>query len=160
MQSVAYSPQFCSLTEWSQRHIHDIFEASTDEQALAAIAATFTPDVNATINGTPITREHIKQLVLSLRKGSKRGLKVHWQTAVEHPEDPFTNREGSFSGSYIIRGIYKILPGHSTPVEFERRKTVQVRIEAQSPELSIDSRQIVHLAFVASDVRVGRQATL
>jgi len=149
-----------SLSEWSVQHIRDIFEARTDEQSLRSIDATFSDSVNASINGGMLSREGINQLVLAMRKGSTGELKVHWQQAVEVPRDPSTNRDGSFGGVYIIRGLQKQLPGMIKPAEFERHKTVTVKIESQSPDMNLDSRKIVNLAFVASDVRVDRQAML
>lgn len=79
---------------------------------------------------------------------------------------------------YIIRGIQRVLPGSSHPVEFERHKTVQVRyviwfvsveianlmqkirIEPRGGDSTTDSRKIVKLTFEAVDVRVQRHASL
>ncbi|KAG6857378.1 hypothetical protein H0H87_004740 [Tephrocybe sp. NHM501043] len=127
MEAPIYGVPLPSLTEWSVRHIRDIFEASTDEQSLRAISTTFAEDVDGSVNGAPLSREGIKQLVLAMRKSSPKGLKVHWQQAVEASSDPVTNRGGSFGGVYIIRGIQKTLPGSQRPVEFERHKTVTVK---------------------------------
>lgn len=80
-----------SLTVWSMQHIRDIFESGSDDQCIKAVAETFSENIVATINGNPITREDIKQLVLGMRKGSQ-GLRVHWQQAAEVPKDPATNR--------------------------------------------------------------------
>lgn len=143
------TPRLCSLSDWSFRHIRNIFEAQSDEQALREIAATFSDAVDASLNGTPLTREGINRLVLTMRQASPRGLRVHWQQAVEVPQDSSTNRvshtqssqlattylpgarllsqDGSFGGVYIIRGIHKLLPGTTKPVEFERHKTVTVK---------------------------------
>ncbi|KAG5647008.1 hypothetical protein DXG03_001733 [Asterophora parasitica] len=117
----------CSLSDWSARHIRDVFEAPTDALSLRAISATFADNVHASINGAPLSREGINQLVLAMRKSSPSGLTVHWQQAVEAPSDPATNRGGSFGGAYIIRGIRKTLPESQKTVEFERHKTVTVR---------------------------------
>lgn len=84
--------QLCSLSEWSVRHIRDVFEARSDEQSLRAISTTFSDNVNASVNGAPLSREGINQLVLAMRRSSPGGLKVHWQQAVEAPLDPATNR--------------------------------------------------------------------
>lgn len=73
-----------------------------------------------------------------------------------------------------------MVPGSPTPVEFERHKTVTVkwvlvflnmrpcdqtadaacRIDSMLSDLSVDSRKITNLAFVASDVRVDMQAVM
>lgn len=91
MQTNDIVSHLSSLTNWSMQHIRDIFEAGSDDQCLKAVVDTFSENVVATINGSPITREDIKQLVLSMRKGSQ-GLRVQWQQAVEVPKDPATNR--------------------------------------------------------------------
>lgn len=80
-------------------------------------------------------------------------------------------------GYYIIRNVKKALPGSSTLACFERHKSVNVecvlarahacmlgamnahlfglrRIESESPDPSVDSRRIVKLAIVATDVPV------
>ncbi|KAH0585308.1 hypothetical protein H2248_008549 [Termitomyces sp. 'cryptogamus'] len=160
METSTYDIHLCSLTEWSVRHIRDIFEASTDEQSLRAISTTFAENLDASVNGAPLTREGIKQLVLAMRRSSPRGLNVEWLQAVEASSDPTTNRGGSFGGVYVIRGIQKTVPGSSRPVDFERHKTVTVKIASQSSSLHFDSRRIVNLVFVASDNRVDRQASL
>ncbi|KAF8071815.1 hypothetical protein FPV67DRAFT_1447297 [Lyophyllum atratum] len=160
MEAQTHTASLCSLSDWSVRHIRDVFEAPTDEQSLRAISATFADNINASVNGAPLSREGINQLVLAMRRSSAHGLTVHWEQAVEAPSDPATNRGGSFGGVYIIRGIQKTLPGSQKPVEFERHKTVTVKIDSQSPSLYEDSRRIVSLVFVASDNRVDRQASL
>ncbi|KAG6821312.1 hypothetical protein H0H93_000173 [Arthromyces matolae] len=125
METFTYDNSLCSLSDWSKRHIRDVFEAPTDEQSLRAISETFSEDVDATVNGAPLTREGIQEVVLAMRRSSPRGLKVEWLQAVEASLD--TNRGGSFGGVYVIRGIQKTLPGSSRPVEFERHKTVTVK---------------------------------
>lgn len=85
----------CSLTEWSIQHIRDIFEAPSDEDALRSIASTFSDAVVATLNGAPLSRDGITQLVITMRAGSASGLRVHWKQAVEVPRDPSTNRVSS-----------------------------------------------------------------
>ncbi|KAF8150109.1 hypothetical protein B0H34DRAFT_666593 [Crassisporium funariophilum] len=148
-----------SLTQWSQEHIRAVFESPSNEDSMQAVDETFAKTVNATLNGKPMGAAEIRQLVLSMRKESPGGLKVQWQQTVEVPQDAH-NRNGSFGGVYIIRGIQRILPGYSRPVEFERHKTVTVRIESQSTDPTVDSRKIVNLVFVASDNRVQREAAL
>jgi hypothetical protein len=190
-----------SLSEWSVQHIKDIFESDSDEDSLRSVSATFSDDVTATMNGAPLPREGINELVLAMRKSSKTGLLVEWRQTVEVARDPGTNRvspkfkdptvceivadgplvkDGSLSGYYVIRGLWKQLPGLDEEAEFERHKTVTVsyvpsipvcfsprlynqalggaclfyRIESQSPCTDVDSRRIVSLAFQASDVKV------
>ncbi|KAF8343549.1 hypothetical protein F5887DRAFT_289906 [Amanita rubescens] len=157
------APTLClnSLTEWSQQHIRAIFEAETNEDAVRAIGSTFSDKVSASVNGTPLPREGIDALVLSMRKGlnssgtdgTSTSLQVQWKYGVDVPRDPLTNRDGSFGGVYVIKGIKRMIPGLPDPVEFERHKTVTVKIDSISPDLSVDSRRITNLVFVASDVR-------
>lgn len=154
------SISLCTLTEWSTQHIRDIFEARNDDQALRAIASTFSDNVQVIVNGNPLSRECLIQSVLAMRRSSANGLRVHWQQVVDAPLDPASNRDGSFGGVYTIRGIQKVLPGSDKPIEFERIKSVTTKIESELPTFDIDSRRIVHLVFVASDVRVDRQAAM
>lgn len=86
------STVLCTLSEWSVGHIRDVFEARSEEKCLRAIAATFSDGVNASINGMPLSREGINQLVLAMRRSSESGLKVYWQKAIEVPRDAATNR--------------------------------------------------------------------
>lgn len=79
-----------SLTSWSMQHIHDIFEAPSDDDALRALDATFARNVEASVNGKPIHYNDIQGMVMMLRKGSK--LRVSWQQAREIPHDATTNR--------------------------------------------------------------------
>ncbi|KAM6490638.1 hypothetical protein JOM56_013981 [Amanita muscaria] len=155
----------CSLTAWSQQHIRAIFEADTDDDALLAIKDTFAAKVTASVNGVPLPREGIDALVLSMRSvvvgpsntsksEEKSRLQVTWKYCVDVPRDPSTNREGSFGGVYVVKGIKRAVPGSQKPVEFERHKTVTVKIDSMSPDLTVDSRKITNLVFVASDVRV------
>lgn len=92
MEAHANPQTLSSLSEWSVRHIRDVFEARTDEQSLHAISSTFADHLNASINGAPLSRDGITQLVLAMRGSSPGGLKVQWQQAVEAPSDPMTNR--------------------------------------------------------------------
>ncbi|KAF8343556.1 hypothetical protein F5887DRAFT_886563, partial [Amanita rubescens] len=155
-----------SLTEWSQQHIRAIFEAETNEDAVRAIGSTFSDKVSASVNGAQLPREGIDALVLSMRKGlnasgtdgTSASLQVQWKYGVDVPRDPLTNRDGSFSGVYVIKGIKRMIPGLPDPVEFERHKIVRVKIDSISPDLSVDSRRITNLVFVASDVRADMQA--
>ena len=87
------STQLSSLTDWSVQHIQDIFESISDEAALRAVENTFSDDLIATVNGTRINKQGIKQHVVALRQSSSRcGLNVYWQHAVEASRDPTTNR--------------------------------------------------------------------
>ncbi|KAL0579294.1 hypothetical protein V5O48_002692 [Marasmius crinis-equi] len=101
MTSTTSSPQLSSLTEWSITHIRNIFEARTDAEALEAISETFSPTLSATLNGSPIPREGIDKLVLTMRQGSigGNGLKVQWKHTVESPQDPTTNRVSTLAYS-------------------------------------------------------------
>lgn len=80
-----------SLTEWSYRHIRDVFEAPTLEESLHAISNTFAPNVEAYLNGSRLGYEGIIQLVTAMRGGSKKGLQVHWKQAMDVPRES-TNR--------------------------------------------------------------------
>jgi hypothetical protein len=90
--SVNTALRLCSLTDWSIRHISDIFESATDDESLASVEATFIRNVAATINGTPMSRSVLAQRVLALRQSSKSGLRVVWRRTTEVPLDPDTNR--------------------------------------------------------------------
>lgn len=92
METTFSSVPLTSLTSWSMQHIHDIFEASSDEESLRALDKTFTRNVEATVNGHSIQYQDIQRMVLGLRKGSSTRLKVSWQQAHELPQDPSTNR--------------------------------------------------------------------
>lgn len=92
MQTTNHASNLCSLSDWSIHHIRDVFEARTDEQSLRAISTTFSDDVDATVNGAPLSREGINQMVLAMRRGSTGGLRVQWQQATDIPRDPATNR--------------------------------------------------------------------
>ena len=80
-----------TLAEWSILHIKDIFEG-TDEVSRRSITATFTDDVSANVNGSPLSREGIDKMVLTMRKDSLTGLKVQWKNYLEVPREPSTNR--------------------------------------------------------------------
>ncbi|KAK2460244.1 hypothetical protein APHAL10511_007633 [Amanita phalloides] len=165
--SYPHALRLCSLSEWSQQHIRDVFEAETDEDALRAIRNTFADGVDARANGKPLPREGIDALVLAMRNccanveeddGMPRSkLRVQWKCGVDVPTDPISNRDGSFGGVYVIKGIKRMVPGSLKPVEFERHKTVTVKIDSMSSDLAVDSRRITNLVFVASDVRADSQ---
>lgn len=132
-----------SLTSWSQEHIAAIFEAPTEQGSLKALQETFSPSVKASINGKPLTYDDIERMVLEMRKEAPNGLKVHWLQTVEASYDQnnlvsFLYRdhgivfmtfiqEGLLGGTYIIKGIYKMVEGLDEPVEHTRHKVVIVK---------------------------------
>ncbi|KAF5340893.1 hypothetical protein D9758_012193 [Tetrapyrgos nigripes] len=150
------SQRLPTLTEWSIDHIRNIFEASTDSHALQAITNTFSDTLSASVNGKPLNRSGVEHLVLGMRRAAAAaGLKVDWERTLEVPDDDATNRDGSFGGFYTISGLRKEIPGSRTLADFIRHKTVTVRIESQSNDQNVDSRKIVSLVFVATDVPVA-----
>ncbi|KAJ4477385.1 hypothetical protein J3R30DRAFT_213383 [Lentinula aciculospora] len=142
--------QLSTLGQWSEEHMAAIFEAVTEEDALKAIADTFPDDVRASLNGSPLPRSMIDKLVLIMRPGPQGGLKVHWKERAEVPKD-LGHRNGAFGGFYYITGIRKPHPETGEIVPFIRYKTVTVKIESMSEDLSYDSRKITELVFVGSD---------
>ena len=84
-----------TLHEWSQEHIKSVFEARDDAVCIAAINKTFSDNVTASINGTPMTKQDIIKLVFGLRGAAPDGLKVHWENGIDVPKDPETNRVSS-----------------------------------------------------------------
>ncbi|KAF7336784.1 hypothetical protein MVEN_02113800 [Mycena venus] len=143
--------QLSSLAEWSMQHIRDVFEASSDELSLRAIGGTFSRTIKATLNGTPLDFDGLCGLVSAMRRSATSGLDVEWSRADDAPDDP-GNRNGLLVGEYRIRGIWKSNPGSGQLSEYERHKKVVVRIESQSPQAGVDSRLIVKLDIVASDI--------
>ncbi|KAJ7476066.1 hypothetical protein FB451DRAFT_1132795 [Mycena latifolia] len=146
-----------SFAAWSAQHIRDVFEAPSAELSRRALGATFSQALTATLNGQPLDFSGLCRLVSSMRASAPGGLKVEWTRADEAPDDEL-NRNGSLTGEYIIRGVWKRAPGSDELKlrEYERHKKVDVRIESQAAELARDSRLIVRLAIVASDVPVDR----
>ncbi|KAF7374704.1 hypothetical protein MSAN_00355500 [Mycena sanguinolenta] len=144
-----------SLAEWSIQHIHDVFEASSDELSLRAIEDTFARTLTASLNGTPLDFDGICALVRAMRhSAAPSGLSVKWSRADSTPDDP-GNRNGLLVGEYRIRGIWRsVTPSSDSMTEFERHKKVVVRIQSQSHQAGVDSRRIVKLDIVASDVQV------
>jgi len=150
MSSKTYS-RLPTLTEWSVDHIRAVFEAPTDSHALQAISDTFSNNLSATVNGRPLNRSGVENLVLAMRRdAASTGLKVDWERTLEVPDDANTNRvstsgkselhsgplltrfsfylqDGSFGGFYTISGLQKQIPGSHTPMDFIRHKTVTVR---------------------------------
>lgn len=76
-----------SLSEWSVERMAAIFEAVTEEDALEAIAETFSDNVQATLNGLPLPRPIIDKAVLAMRPSPNGGLKVVWKEKTEAPKD-------------------------------------------------------------------------
>ncbi|KAF8206200.1 hypothetical protein K438DRAFT_1931467 [Mycena galopus ATCC 62051] len=143
-----------SLAEWSMEHIRDVFEVPNDELSLHAIGGTFSRTIKASLNGTPLNFDGLCALVSAMRhSAASSGLTVEWSCADSAPDDP-ENRNGLLVGEYRIRGIWKRIPGSDQLSEFERQKKVVVRIQSQSAQAGEDSRLIVKLDIVASDIQV------
>ncbi|OBZ72161.1 hypothetical protein A0H81_07631 [Grifola frondosa] len=136
---------------WSIEHIKRVFEAKTERDCLEALDDTFSQKLEFTFNGSPLPRMGLQKIVLAMLEGSGFCLNVDWQNAVEVPNDGY-NRNGILGGYYIIRNVKKPLPGSSMPGYFERHKSVNVVIESESPDIHVDSRRIVKLAIVATDL--------
>ncbi|KAJ7455273.1 hypothetical protein B0H11DRAFT_2200392 [Mycena galericulata] len=145
-----------SPADWSREHICAVFEAPSEPLAQRARTTAFSPTITAHLNGTALDFPALARLVDAIRASARapRGLVVEWTRADATPDDPATNRDGSMVGAYIIRGIWKRVG--ETLCEFERHKEVQVRIESQADDPAVDSRIIVQLDIVATDVPVNR----
>ncbi|KAJ7158554.1 hypothetical protein C8R46DRAFT_394475 [Mycena filopes] len=149
-----------SLAAWSAEHIRAVFEAPNTEAATRAIADTFSPHLTTTLNGAPLDYAGLSGLVAAMRaSAASNGLKVEWKNAQETTDDPEI-RNGSLVGEYVIRGIWRSVPGSEQRYQFERHKKVSVRIESQSPDTGVDSRLIVKLDIVASDLPVENTRTV
>lgn len=83
MASAQNTKKLSSLTQWSKEHIRAIFESPSDEQSTQAVDETFSSDMKAIANGRQVGLPEIKQLVLSIRAESPRGLRVEWKQSVE-----------------------------------------------------------------------------
>ncbi|OCH93063.1 hypothetical protein OBBRIDRAFT_790656 [Obba rivulosa] len=140
-----------SFYAWSIEHIKGVFEAKSEIDCLRALDETFSQRVEFTFNGTSLSRYSLEQVILAMVRGSGFRLTVDWQNAVEVPRDS-SNRDGILGGYYVIRNIRKELPGMSRPILFERHKSVNVVIESELPDAHVDSRRIVKLALVATDM--------
>ncbi|KAJ7261776.1 hypothetical protein B0H12DRAFT_1069387 [Mycena haematopus] len=154
--------QLSSLADWSRQHIRDVFEAPSDELSLRAIGKTFTHTLTASLNGTPLDFDGLCVLVRAMRRSAaSSGLSVEWSRADSAPDDS-ENRNGLLVGEYRIRGIWRsVTPGSDSVSEFERHKKVVVSIQSQSCQAGVDSRRIVKLDIVASDIQVdsGRRVS-
>jgi hypothetical protein len=92
------SQRLATLTEWSVDHIRSIFEAPTDMHALQAITNTFSDSLSASVNGKPLNRSGVENLVLAMRRAAvAAGLKVDWERTLEVPDDDKTNRVSHLS---------------------------------------------------------------
>ncbi|KAJ7928832.1 hypothetical protein B0H13DRAFT_966066 [Mycena leptocephala] len=148
-----------SLAEWSIQRIRDVFETPSDELSRRAIDGTFSRTLKASLNGTALDFDGLCGLVSAMRHSAPNGLKVEWSQADDSPDD-LGNRNGLLVGEYCIRGIWRSSPDSEQLSEFERHKKVIVRIESQSPQAGVDSRLIVKLDIVASDIPVDRRSVL
>ncbi|KAJ7650063.1 hypothetical protein FB45DRAFT_886815 [Roridomyces roridus] len=134
-----------SLKDWSIDHIRAVFEAPTDDLSQQAVAETFSSSLTGHLNGNALDYTTLCSLVNTMRASAPKGLLVEWTRAEATPDDA-SNRNGALVGEYVIRGICR------DGVEFERHKKVEVRITSTLEES--DSRSIVQLDIVASDLRV------
>ncbi|KAI9061074.1 hypothetical protein PYCCODRAFT_1427917 [Trametes coccinea BRFM310] len=138
---------------WSIEHIKKVFEAKSERECLQALEETFSQRLEFTFNGSPLPRVGLQKIVLAMLQTSGFCLNVDWLNAVEVPRDS-SNRNGMLGGYYIIRNVKKPVPGSSKLGCFERHKSVNVVIESESSDPTVDSRRIVKLAIVATDVPV------
>ncbi|KZT01372.1 uncharacterized protein LAESUDRAFT_707458 [Laetiporus sulphureus 93-53] len=136
---------------WSKEHIKRVFEAKSAADCLRALDDTFSQKIELTLNGKPLPRSHLQTAILAMVESSGFRLTVEWLNAVEVPHDD-SYRSGSLGGYYIIRNIQKMLPGRTSPVLYERHKSINVVIESESRDRSVDSRKIVKLTLVATDL--------
>ncbi|KAJ7859150.1 hypothetical protein B0H14DRAFT_3446786 [Mycena olivaceomarginata] len=150
----AKSKQLSSLTEWSMQHIRDVFEAPSDELSLRAIHSTFSRNLKANLNGAALDFDELCGLVSAMRKSARNGLDVQWARADDAPDDL-----GNRSANTAFAASGESNPGSDQLFEFERRKKVVVRIQSQSAQPELDSRLIMKLDIVASDVQVQSSAT-
>ncbi|KAL6301338.1 hypothetical protein BKA93DRAFT_738820 [Sparassis latifolia] len=142
-----------TIYAWSLDHIKRVFEAKTTLECLRALDETFSQHIEFTMNGMQLPRIGLQRTVLAMVEASGYRLAVDWQNAVEVPKDP-SNRNGVLGGYYIIRNVTKHLPGSAAPLLCERHKSINVVIESEHPDANSDSRRIVKLALVATDLPV------
>jgi hypothetical protein len=77
-----------TLADWSMVHIKNMFEDPSDKVSLDVLRATFARDVNATVNGTPLSRDALEVFVGALRaSAADRGLRVEWKKAEGVPKE-------------------------------------------------------------------------
>ncbi|KAI8980075.1 hypothetical protein BD414DRAFT_109261 [Trametes punicea] len=142
-----------SFYTWSCEHIKKVFEAKSERDCLQALEETFSERLEFTFNGSPLPRVGLQKIVLAMLQTSGFRLNVDWLNAVEVPQDD-SNRNGMLGGYYVIRNVMKPVPGSSHLACYERHKSVNVVIESESSDPRVDSRRIVKLAIVATDVPV------
>ncbi|KAH9945017.1 uncharacterized protein BXZ73DRAFT_73246 [Epithele typhae] len=143
-----------TFSSWSMEHIKRVFEAKSELDCLHALDDTFSQRLEFTFNGAPLPRVGLQKLVLGMVQTAGFDLHVDWKNAVEVPRDG-ANRDGMLGGYYVIYNVRKPLPGSTQLALFERHKSVNVEIESESADPSVDSRRIVKLAIVARDVQVS-----
>ncbi|KAF8900177.1 hypothetical protein CPB84DRAFT_1779540 [Gymnopilus junonius] len=145
-----------SLTEWSKSHIPKVYEAATVEEVKQSIEQTFSSNLIGIVNGKKgKTRKNFLDSAFKLQSAWVEGRKVIWHQLVEVADDS-TNRSGTVGAVYSIVGIEVILPGDSEPTNFERLKSVVVRIESQSEDPTTDSRRIVEITAVEKKIQLDR----
>ncbi|KAH9831565.1 uncharacterized protein C8Q71DRAFT_781216 [Rhodofomes roseus] len=135
---------------WSQEHIQRVFEAKTSADCLQALNDTFSQNVELTLNGSPIPRTYLESTIMRMVEASGFRLSVEWLNAVEVPRDQ-SYRSGALGGYYVIRNLRRQSQESATPMLYERHKSINVIIDSESSDPSIDSRRIVKLALVATD---------
>lgn len=81
---------------WSVEHIQRVFEAKTSAECLRAVDDTFSQKIELTLNGNSLPRIHLQRAILAMVESSGFQLTVHWQNAVEVPQDEL-NRVSSVS---------------------------------------------------------------
>ncbi|KZT67948.1 hypothetical protein DAEQUDRAFT_672301 [Daedalea quercina L-15889] len=135
---------------WSKEHIQRVFEAKTSADCLQALNDTFSQNVELILNGSPIPRTYLESTIMGMVEASGFSLSVEWLNAVEVPRDE-SHRNGALGGYYVIRNLRRQTPSSTTPMLYERHKSINVIIESESSDPSIDSRRIVKLALVATD---------
>ncbi|KAI0091051.1 hypothetical protein BDY19DRAFT_886416 [Irpex rosettiformis] len=140
-----------TLHEWSIDHISHVFEAKSEDECLQALDDTFSPHIEFMSNGKQLSPLDLHKFVLSMVITSGFRLKVQWQNALEVPRDA-SNRDGVLGGYYIITNVRKTSPsGTPVPGRFARHKFVNVVIESESDDDTVDSRRIVRLNLTATD---------
>ncbi len=77
-----------TLEQWTHKRVVNIFEAPNKAETLKEIEMTFSPAVNASLNGIPITREYIDTLITNMRPSPEAQLKLSWRELLGSPSDP------------------------------------------------------------------------
>ncbi|KAI0342737.1 hypothetical protein BDW22DRAFT_1407307 [Trametopsis cervina] len=139
-----------TLYEWSRQHVTDVFEAKSEDECEMAIDKTFSHDMEFIINGQQLSRAELRKFVLTMLVNSGFRLKLQWQDAVEVPRDP-SNRDGVLGAYYLIHNVRKAPSADGATGRFTRHKFVNVVIESESPDVSMDSRRVVRMNLTATD---------